>query len=167
MVSQVSPSTDKKLHRASRTIGKADAQIAIHEEKRKKAWEFFLETADEFNQPELRFLADDGHYMTLQWRQGKPKRNDALLAQKLQAMAAAVGGDYQALWESITVRTVDNNLLEAAVLAGRIPAELLDGVIETPEPTYARIRQPWTKEDKNRAVVLNVKANEDKRPIIK
>lgn len=156
MENQVSPTVDRKFHRASRTISRADKVIVAQEKKRTGAWNQFVELCDKLKLPQLRFLADDGKYMTLQWRTGQPKRNDALLAQKLQALVSSVGGDYTTLWEAITVRTVDNTLLEAAVLAGRIPAELLEDVIETPTPTYARIHQPWTKEDQNRAVVFGV-----------
>lgn len=168
-----SATTDKKLHRASRAIGRADKVIAEQESKRKSAWDFFIETADKIN-PKFRFIADDGHHMTLQWRQGSPKRNDQLLRQKLMALVQdaewraqhfqpAEGEEpftadeaFWNLWESITDQTVNNEKLEAAYQAGRIPAQILEDVIITPDPTYSRIRQPWTKDDQNRAVIFGV-----------
>lgn len=174
MKPQVTTAIDKKLNRASRTIGRADKAIATHEEKRKNAWELFITSANDHNDPRLRFVADDGHYMTLQWRQGNPKRNDPLLRQKLQALVQdaewraehfqpAEGEEpfsadeaFWNIWDSITDQTVNSEKLEAAYQAGRIPAEVLEETITVPDPTYARIRQPWTKDDANRAVVFGV-----------
>lgn len=167
------PAVDKKLHQASRTIGRADAAIETHEKKRTKAWNLFIETADKVG-PKFRFLADDGHYMTLQWREGKVRRNDPLLRQKLQALCQdaewraahfqpsegeppfTADEAFWNVWDSITDQTVNSEKLEAAYQAGVIPAEVLQETIVVPDPTYARIRQPWTKDDGNRAVIFGV-----------
>lgn len=152
---QISPTADAKLHGISRRIGEADVVIEEKTLDKKRAWDEFEETLQEFGKPEARFLADDGEYLALSVRKGKTELDPGVLSQKLQALKDSAP-KFRALWNQITVRTIDYTLLEQARLAGKIPQDVLDACITTKPDTIAHLRQPWTADDKNRAQVLGV-----------
>lgn len=159
MPAQISPSADAKINGISRRIGQNDVVIEEATRDNKLAWEQFEETLHEFNKPDTRFLADDGEYMVLSLRKGKVELDPGVLSQKLQAMKDT-NAQFRALWNAITVRTVDFTLLEQARIAGKIPQSVLDECITQKPDTVAHLRQPWAKDDKTRAQVLGITVTE-------
>lgn len=155
MPAQISPAADRKLNTMSRKIGQADVVIEEQTNIKKRAWEEIDETLQEFNKSDVRFLADDGEYLTLSLRRGKVSLDEKMLSLKLQALKDS-SAKFRALWRSITVPVVDPNLLESARNAGKIPQEILNECLTTGADTIAHLRQPWTADDKNRARVLGI-----------
>lgn len=141
---QLSKKADKALNELSSLIGKAEGLIQVCQKEKDNNWEQVKNLLREFDVE--RFIANDGSYLQLQRRQPGPKLNEDLLKGKLSTR----------IWEAITVRKVDPALLESAVLEGLIPQDVMEECLTETPPTEARVRQPWTAEDKNRARVLGL-----------
>lgn len=154
---QISKSADKKMNKLSRDIGAAEAAIDAATSEKDAAWVEAFDILDEFDTAEgTRFIADDGHALTRQKRQGSPKLNEEALMQRLRAQPGMTEKKFQLLWGRITTRTIMSELLEQAVREGKIPLQLVQECMTVPAPTFARIRREWTKEDAEKAQIFNV-----------
>lgn len=152
-MNQISGMADRELNALSRRIGKADAQIEEATKEKNESWNQVLNYMDEVGNP--KFIADDGFTLQKQYRQGSPKLDSQLLHDLLVTeMGVARAGR---LWARITDSIVNSLKLEEAVKDGKIPPHILDKVISTPEPTFARVRREWSKEDAQRAEIFGVK----------
>lgn len=155
-MNQISARSDKLLNKASRELGEAEALIEAGTLKKDNAWESINETFNEhgLEGKETRFIADDGFYLQRQERNGSPKLDE----EKLEALIFQTYPKAEAnrIWNSITVRKVDGVKLEAAERTGKLSASLIHECITPAKKTYARIRQPWTKEDKEKAQIFGV-----------
>lgn len=155
-MNQISARSDKTLNKLSREIGEGEALIEAGTLKKDNAWDSVNEVFNEFSLEgkEARFIADDGHYLQRQERSGQPKLDEDQLYSLIQQTYPK--GEATKIWNSITVRKVDSVNLEAAVQLGKLPAALVNNCITPAKKTFARVRQPWTKDDKERAKVLGV-----------
>lgn len=155
---QISKKTDKALNGLSEKIGAAVAKIEEGEAEKEEAWnevkDIFAEHGLEAG-PKARFIAKDGFTIKLTKRAGRDKLNQDLLWLRL----VEEKGIYvaKAIWDYITTPIVDTAKLEAAVIDGSITEELLKPCITTGEGSEPRIREEWTKEDRERAVVFGIK----------
>lgn len=155
---QISPQADKILHKLSREIGRADGIIKEATKEFDDAWVAVFDLMAEFD-TDGRFIADDGHYLQRQSRQGSPKLDEAKLEQLLRDEF-----DYQKfsrIWNLITDRKVNTLKLEQAVQAGKIPAKFLEVAITMPPLTYARVRRPWSREDAEKARIFGVEKRDE------
>ena len=154
---QLSQMSDRVMNRLSRKIGKAVEKITEGEREKEEAWtqvkDLFAEHGKEAG-PKARFIASDG--FTIKWtkRPGKTKLNPDLLFARLVDAHGVTAADN--IWRSITDRTISPEKLEAAVNLGTITEELLKPCIETGEDIHPRLREEWSKEDKERAVIFGI-----------
>lgn len=158
-VDQTSRKKDEELHEASIQLGFAKAMQERATQLHDQTWERIRGIFGEFPALGKRFLARDGFYLQDQRREGSPKLFEDELYTKLHAHWEEQPELLKRMWNRITVtppRVVDTRKLEQQVKKGNIPEEIVDSCIHTPDPTYARIRNAWTAEDYNRAVVLDV-----------
>ena len=156
---QLSTNTDKKLHKLSRDIDKAEAQIKEGETLKDDSWKEVFDHFSEFGVEEPIFIADNGWTLVRQARQGSPKLDEAKLEQLLREEAADERG-FNRLWNLITDRKVNSLKLEQAVQAGKVSAKILETAITMPPLTYARVRRLWSKEDAERAHIFGVEKRE-------
>lgn len=145
---QISKVADRELHKLSARIGKDDNEIAIATEDKDKAWEEVFNYFSEFDSGG-RFIAADGHTLTRQERQNAPKLDEEKLMFLLKSKLTP--RQFNSLWKKITEVRVSSTKLEHAIQAGLVAHELVDECITVPPVTYARVRRPWTKEDKEKA----------------
>lgn len=154
--SQLGPEVDEKLHDLSEVIGNYEVIITGATDQKDKAWEQVYSYFDEFNLTgeSARFIAKDGHYLQRQTRDGTTKLDE----QKLQAL---IFDKYpplraKAIWNSIVEPRVNSSKLETAVREKRVDQELVNECITVGPGSAPRIRKPWTKEDKTRALILGI-----------
>lgn len=152
---QISANADKELNKLSRDIGKAEAQIKEGTELKDTSWDKVFEWMSEFDS-DPKFIADDGHTLTRQSRQGSPKLDEEKLYQLL--VANLPPAKMKNLWNQITERKINSLKLEQAVQAGKIPAKFLETAITMPPLIYARVRRAWSKEDAEKARMYGVEA---------
>lgn len=160
MVNQVSARTDKALNQLSQDIGKAVAKIQEGTMEKDTAWESVFES---FKEHDLegkyaRFIASDGFYLQRQERKGSVSLNEKQLYQLLLERYGKAKADR--VWNSITIKKVDSIQLEAAIQSGKIDGDMVKECLTTGNPTYARVREEWTKEDKERAAALGIQKEE-------
>lgn len=156
---QASPASDKKLHELSQRIGFAKGLIGRATVIHDTAWETVRSLFAEHPKLGKRFLANDGFYLQDQRKEGTSKLVESELYEKMNKHWEDDPETFKRMWVRVTsqpARVVDSFKLEREVNKGNIPTELYKSCIHTPDPTYSRIHQSWTKEDYNRAVVLDV-----------
>lgn len=153
---QLGPNVDKKMNELSTQIGEANAVIEEAVRRHDEAWAEVVEVFNEFvvEGKEARFVAADGHYLYKQPRKGGTSLDELRL--KTLIFQAHERAEATKIWNSITVRKVDNELLEAAVQTRRLDSELVDSCIEKKPDSFSRIRKTWTKEDRIKAEVLGL-----------
>jgi hypothetical protein len=157
-VDQYSPANDKKLHTLAGTIGFARRLSERAGQMHDEAWEKVRGIFNEFPDKGKRFIADNGYYMQDQWKNGTTKWYFDILYEKMHEHFP-VPEDLRREWNAITdpaPRVVNPTKLERRVRLGKIPQELVNQAYITGEGSWARIFQPWTKEDVNRAVVYGI-----------
>lgn len=153
---QFTKAIDVKLNGLSREIGAAVKDIEEATQRKDQSWNDVIVYFDEVGQNDFspRFIAEDGHYLQLQAREGKPSLDEdmlqALIYQRFPKAEASK------IWNSITKRVLDNTALEAAVRTGKVPEELVSECMTPAKVSYARIRNKWTKEDRERARILGI-----------
>jgi len=159
-MNQISPKTDKRMNELSRKIGLAEVKIEEGTKEKDEAFREVWELYAEHDVPGFRFLADDGHAIEQQIRNGTPKLNAETLKEELLFVYGEKKG--KALWKqiTITVEQVQTAVLEGLIQQGKIAADVVDRCITIPEPTAARIRRKWTKEDKARATEIGINIKE-------
>lgn len=154
-MNQFGPEIDKSLNEASHKIGEAEETIEKATKEKDDNWEIVKDIFAELGgDKRLRFVADDGHHLTLQYRDGSPKLDEAMLQalifQKFDNQKATL------IWNSITKRTIDNTALEAAIRTKKLPQSILDQCLTPAKEITARIRKEWTKADRERARILGI-----------
>lgn len=155
-MTQISEIADKTLNQKSREIGQSKKIIEEQEKKFDEAWEEVFSIFEEFNLSgnKARFIANDGFYLYKQTRPGKSSLDEeklyAMIFQKYTPRKA------QRIWNSITSLKIDSKKLEAAVQTGLIEAEIVNECVSTSDESHPRIRNEWTKEDREKAAVLGI-----------
>lgn len=151
-MTQISPMADGELHALSRLIGESDELLAKVTELKNDRWDRVFELMAEFDKPY--FIANDGYTLSRQRRQGAPKLDEDLLYHLL--MGKFTKAQVRKIWDAITEPKVSSVKLEAAVQNGVIPPEIIAKCITEPEPTYARVRREWSKQDHERARIFGI-----------
>lgn len=154
-MNQFSKNNDIKLNKLSLQIGQAEAVIETYTQEKDEAWEEVKALMFEVSQEKSpRFIASDGYSLQLQFREGTPKLDEAmlqaLLFQRVERREATK------LWNQITKRVIDPVALEAAVRTQKVPQDIVDECLTPAKGTHARIRREWTKDDKERARILGI-----------
>lgn len=155
-MNQLSKATDRKLNELSRALGVAESLIETGTKTKDEAWVQVVDAFAEFDPENKRFIASDGHSLDYQMRQGAPKMDTDKLKELIFSRYAPVKA--KRIWKSITqeVVTVNNTLLEAAVLSGKVDGNLVQECITVPNPTFARVRREWTHDDKEKAALFGI-----------
>lgn len=158
---QISELADRELHAISRQIGKAAKQIEEGQKDFDSSWISAFDLFDEFGLEgkEARFIADDGHVLARQMRSRTSKLDDQEVLRALQSYYSEK--EVKRLWRLITTPVVDPTKLQAAILAGKIAGDSIDSALPQTTQSPARVRTEWSKQDKNRAVVLGVEKKEE------
>lgn len=157
MIHQLSERSDKLLNALSKRIGRARKTIDEATLEFDVAWEEAKSVFAEHGQVNgTRFIASDGH--TLAWQ--KSTHSPKLDEEKLKELVFSKYSKWKAtrIWNKITVTIQQPSiaLLEAAVGNGIIDPELVGSCIDTPPPTFSRIRKDWTKHDTELVVIYGI-----------
>lgn len=155
-MAQISPKADVELNALSRIIGQAEETIKLGTEAKDTSWDKVFDLMAEFDQPY--FLADDGYTLVRQKRQGSPKLDEGELY--MQLLLRFPKSKVDKIWNAITDQKVNSVKLEAAVQNGVVPPDVLDKAISEPDPTYARVRSKWSKQDEERARIFGIEKKE-------
>lgn len=153
---QISKVVDRELNKLSARIGKDKNDIEVATSDMDKAWDEVFNYFAEVNSGG-KFIASDGYTLNRQERQNAPKLDEEKLMLFLKANLKP--RQFTILWNRITEQKVNSTKLEHAIQAGLIPHELVDQCITVPDVTYARVRNKWTKEDRERARILGMEVD--------
>jgi hypothetical protein len=156
MKPQISAKTDQMLNQLSQKITDAENLIEEGTLQRDASWVEVYDIFDEHNLTgvEARFIANDGHILYKEPRNGSDKIDEEML--RTLIFKKYEEDEARLIWNSITIQKVDPKLVEAAGQSGNLDRKLINQCIIPGNKTFARIHNKWSKEDKERASILGI-----------
>lgn len=151
---QFGPTADKMLNARSRRIGQIQRLQEKLQVRFNETWEGIFDTFNEFGRD--RFIAADGHTLARERREGVAKLDEDGLVNAIYANYPKHVASRILNRISRTKRVIDSEALKREVLEGKIPADLVEQFVKVGNPVDARVRRAWSKEDKQRAQILEI-----------
>jgi hypothetical protein len=155
-MNQFSKAADAILHKLSRKITIAEAQIDASTKEKDLAWDEVNNLFNEFGRvgQEARFISDNGYTLHRTVRPSAPKLNEEQLEERLITQYGKKDGTR--LWHAITDRKVNSTMLEQLVQRGQIDASLVNDCLTPGKDSFPRLHPKWTKEDEEKAIIFGL-----------